>query len=861
MSIWTCGPEDGNRLGRQRSVDDPDKIPIPEKLTIVQIAIGWKHGHFFTDKNDFYSWGTGTSWRLGTGTRCNLPTPQKVTTFPPDTKFKQIACGDKFSAVTTQGGQLIVWGSGYAHTPTVMHIPSPAQFIACGQICLLVALSDGSVMQFYRHLPSVHHHFEDERIISVACGANHKLALSESGKVYSWGTSPATGQGGVELPRVIASLVNTPMCGIFAYHNSSFFLDTQYRVWCCGTNSSGSLGLGHIDDVGAPIPQEFSFNNEQIVQIACGDDFTLYLTVNGNVWASGNGGDNRNATGSNETRTRPAPATKLTGKFITQIAAGCFNSAFLENGCPPFNHMMQFRGNFADFPVPQLPYRTTMHDKINVEIDPSSEAVKKFGFLPSDIIMFQNNEKAKVIGVTSDHVAVIREEKNQICVLPEDEIMDVVACHPLLYREGANLATFKCDSGFEIAVDSSPDVTLPHGGFLKDDVVQDITMNSSNLNNETNTNQNDNNSNNANISSENNVFTVVGVRLGFVWAKNKENIISRHKVENLKILQRKDKSIKQFTTMDDKLFVVEITDDANDLVYSETFGVGFFTGTIGNKFCYTFVCSPDKILILNEKLPFARRHSTGDTAEYTTVDFKTIQLKISCLSTSQLGFYRFDRVKYITDTSKNNSNIKNTSNNNNNGSIYTYGIVVGVCDGKVGVRSDKQMIGSGFVEMIEPSSLTLIGRINIDGFLRIGEINYNVNSSNFTKTNFLPGDRIMSNGKKGVIVGFYSENVYVMFDGENEPAILPENTIKIASFLQADSWQQYEKVTVDVSLMHCAMLHMKPGDRVTTMEKRKARYLGFDKKNELWFKYEDNDEESPIKLCEIDPDSYVFDQF
>lgn len=830
MSIWTSGPGDGNRLGRQNVSEGPDKVPIPDKLTIVQIAIGWKHGHFFTDKNDFYSWGYGSSWRLGTGNRANLPTPQKINTFPPNTKFKQVACGDKFSAVTTQSGQLIVWGSGYAHTPTALELPAPAEFIACGQIFLLAALSDGSVMQFYRHLPPVPQRFGDERIISVACGANHKLALAESGKVYSWGTSPATGQGGVELPRVIASLSDVPMCAIYAYHNSSFFVDTQYRVWCCGTNSSAQLGLGHVEDVTVPIPQEFNFNKEQIVQIACGDDFTLYLTVSGNVWASGNGGDNRNATGSSETRKRPVLASKLAGKYITQVAAGCFNSAFLENGCPPFNHMMQFRGYFADYPVSQIPFRITMLDRINVEVDPTPEALKKFGFMPNDIIIFSNSEKAKVIGVANDHVTVMREEKNQICILHEEEMMDIIANHPLISRDGADLITMKCDKGFEIAVDCHPSMTLTLGGFLKGDIVEDNGQQ----------------------------FKVVGVRIGYVWMIpiNSENdnelILSSHQAENLHIVKREGKIVKQYETMKGKHFVVEVTNDFDDLVFSENYGIGFFTGTIGPKFCYTFVCALDKILILDEKLPFVRRQSSDDKAEYTTINIEPIAIKTSCASTSKFGFYRFDRVKYFDNENKK----------------YIYGTVLGVNEDKIGVRIDRQMVGNGYIEMMDPSKLSLVARINMDGFININELKLNVNSNKFIHTRFLPGDRIEHNGKRGVILGIdeSSGEVYSLFDDDKEKAVLvPEDAVRITSFLVADAKQKYcnEKVNIEVNiaLMHCALLRMKPGDAVKTIKKREATYLGYDDNAMLWFKYKDNNEIEIIKLSDINPDSFIIDEF
>ena len=820
MSIWTCGPEDGNRLGRSRNCEDTGRVPIPDNLTIVQIAIGWKHGHFFTDQNDFYSWGTGTSWRLGNGSRSNLPTPTKINTFPPDTKFKQIACGDKFSAATTQNGGLIVWGAGYAHTPSFLELPSPAEFIACGQISLLAALSDGSVMQFYRHLPSVHHHFDDEKIISVACGANHKLALAESGKVYSWGTSPATGQGSVELPRVIRSLLETPMCGIFAYHNSSFFLDTQYRVWCCGSNSSGSLGLGHIDDVSIPILQDFNFKNEQIVQIACGDDFTLYLTVNGNVWASGNGGDHRNATGSNETRTRPALASKLSGHFISQVAAGCFNAAFLENGCPPFNHMMQFRGNFSDFLVPQLPFRTTMLDRLNVEIDPNSELLKKYGFMTNDIIIFKGTEKAKVIGVTNEQIAVIREEKNQICVLEGEDIMfDFIAKHPLVSRVNAELHTFKCNLGFDLSVDANPNETLPLGGFLYNDIVK----------------------------SNGKEYTVIGARVGKIWALSKnDGLIYQHDPSDLIIVKRENQNVKQFDTINNEKFVVEISNDFENLVFSEKYGIGFFTGMIGKKFCYSFICQPDKIQILEKKLEFARTKSSEKTITGITIEYDQVQFKTSCEATEPLGVYCFDRIKYKARI--------------NDEEVYQYGIVIGVYNDQVCVKSDRMSVSSCYCELIDPATITIIGRVNIQSSVKYGDNSYSINSSDFIKTNYLPGDRIEIDKKKGMIIGIRDDKVYALMDGESEPIPVPDNAVRIACYIDSDAWQDYgDGVIVNISLMHCALLLIKPGDQAETFDNCKVQYLGRDSSNNLWFRNETTNEKEKLTLGNLNPDSFIID--
>ena len=811
MSIWTCGPDDGNRLGRLRTAEEPDKIPLPDDLTIVQVAIGWKHGHFFTDNNDFYSWGTGASWRLGTGGKGNLQTPQKVTTFPVGTQFKQVACGDKFSAVTTQSGQLYVWGAGYAHAPMVLEIPSAAEFIACGQICLLVALRDGSVMQFYRHKQPIHHNFVDDRIVSVAAGANHKLALAESGKVYSWGNSPATGQGNVEVPTVIRSLAEVRMSAVFAYHNSSFFLDTQSRVWCCGTNSSGSLGLGHIDDVPNPVPQDFPFEKEQIVQIACGDDFTLYLTANGNVWASGNGGDHRNATGSNETRTRPTLATKLTGKFISQIAVGCFNSAFLENGCPPFNHMTQFRGDFAEFPIPSFPFRATTCDRISVEIDPSNEVIKPFGCRTGDIIQLSEDEQAKIIGVANGGIAVIRQCKNQICILPEAREMESLTKYQLVHRDGGKLVKGRCADGTEVVVDAAPLETLSLGGFLEGDVVM------------------------AGGVSEDQV--VFGACRDKLWTIDKKGIISPHDCRELKIVSREGKSVEQMITIDGRSFVVEIEDKLTDLIFYEQYGVGFYRGKIGSQFVYSFISTLGSVLILDSFLPCARPESGDVTVVTTTIGFENVSVSVSCEKTAPTGFYRYDRVSWGENR---------------------YGSVVGVADGKVAVRSDEQRIESGLVEWLEPNLISLIGRCTKSGTREYLSKKYSVDTSDFSREcKFLPGDRIESpTGARGVVLGIADSRVYAIMDGVKEPIEINEQFKRICCYMEANAEETLDGIVINIAILHCALCHMKPGDKRKSISGRIMWYVGKDRTGCLWFRDTETKMLSKMSLCEIDPGFY-----
>ena len=221
MRLWTFGLDDGYRLGHS-SQNKPGYVNIPEGSNIIHIAFGWKHAHFVNDKHQVFSWGSGLSWRLGTGDKENQLNPIQLNTLPPGIEIKQICCGDKYSALLTMQGQLFVWGAGYSHVPTILDVSSSVEHIACGQIWLLAALQDGSIIQFYRHSLPVQLRFPGEKIIQVACGQNHKIALSSSGHVYSWGSSSATGQGNIERPRIIEILNNVNIVSIYSYNHNSF---------------------------------------------------------------------------------------------------------------------------------------------------------------------------------------------------------------------------------------------------------------------------------------------------------------------------------------------------------------------------------------------------------------------------------------------------------------------------------------------------------------------------------------------------------------------------------------------------------------------------------------------------------------
>ena len=81
-------------------------------------------------------------------------------------------------------------------------------------------------------------YFDDLNIVQVACGGLHNLALSQSGKVYSWGCNDqkALGREGAEMsPGPVEGLKNAFIVKVAAGDSVSVALTDKGRVFAWGT--------------------------------------------------------------------------------------------------------------------------------------------------------------------------------------------------------------------------------------------------------------------------------------------------------------------------------------------------------------------------------------------------------------------------------------------------------------------------------------------------------------------------------------------------------------------------------------------------------------------------------------------------
>ena len=142
--------------------------------------------------------------------------------------------------VLTENGHLFTWGNN-----------GEAQ-LGLGQDCT------SAPVPTRLHLPN------DELVIEVACGGWHTLALTDSGKVYSWGSNSA-GQVSQLLPEKVWTPLNalnedglgrSKIMAIACGEKSSLVLRSNGQVWAWGKNFLTALGSTIVKPTMIPLDFE-----------------------------------------------------------------------------------------------------------------------------------------------------------------------------------------------------------------------------------------------------------------------------------------------------------------------------------------------------------------------------------------------------------------------------------------------------------------------------------------------------------------------------------------------------------------------------------------------------------------------------
>ncbi|GMT27543.1 hypothetical protein PFISCL1PPCAC_18840, partial [Pristionchus fissidentatus] len=354
------GVTSDGQLGIRSTSGEHTFVSVPEHIvgapcghdgcTVVEIAAGEKHTLMLADDGKLWSVGGNESGQLGRG-ECSqgsytiYPVPVSTTT-----KFVQISVGRSHSAAITEDGRLFMWGSNEqgqcgVRGKNVYERPKRVQelneviLVACGPDHTTVLTESGRIFTFglqydgaCLHEPVEMKEFLGMPIASVHAGGRHWAALTSSGTVVVWGKNDM-GQLGTgdtmfrAKPVVLASLSEMKVVDIALGDSHSLFLTQDGRVFACGGDNFGQIGMGNRTEINSTPKVILELMGSHVTRIAAGRIHSM-VTVGGRIFSFGLNSNGQLGQGNTRSMLTPRPIDSL--DHVARLFAGWDQSFVLR---------------------------------------------------------------------------------------------------------------------------------------------------------------------------------------------------------------------------------------------------------------------------------------------------------------------------------------------------------------------------------------------------------------------------------------------------------------------------------------------------------------------------------------------------
>ncbi|CAG9314420.1 unnamed protein product [Blepharisma stoltei] len=243
------------------------------KVQVTQISAGHWHSTCISDIGLLFTWGLGTSGQLG---------------YPP--------VGDDFMKVERGKERYVLYPKLVESLGSI-----PMSHVACGGTFTVAVSQMGQVYTFGRWRYGVLGNGEQEnraepkiveslasvRVEKVACGLNHVLALTGSGKVYQWGNQSTNDDiADIEIPELLTNIDGATHISCGEHHSAVLCSHNQNNLYTWGLNNYGQLGHETSTRFSA-VPDKVEIASK-ISTIGCGGFFTVALLKSGDLLGWGN---------------------------------------------------------------------------------------------------------------------------------------------------------------------------------------------------------------------------------------------------------------------------------------------------------------------------------------------------------------------------------------------------------------------------------------------------------------------------------------------------------------------------------------------------------------------------------------------
>lgn len=321
--LYTWGKGQDGRLGHGDTSDHflPQRVDLSAFLgsgadadKVASISAGHCHAAVLTEAGRVLVWGRGYAGQLGLGTKTTEMAPQELG-LPEGVKAKAVACGGAHTVVLAQDGRVLAFGrntegqlgdGGQESRASPVEVTLPGGRagvrVACGKDFSVIVTEDGKLFAMGcddygqlgrgRHerlstVPTAVAGLAGQRVVGVAAGDYHVLAVTEEGMLFAWGYGRA-GQLGIgstvdlSIPTAVKGLpAGVEVVGADCGRDHSLALLRDGRAFAWGRAREGQLGRGDVLESGAayralPLGVE-ALGKQAVAAVAAGKDHSLVL--------------------------------------------------------------------------------------------------------------------------------------------------------------------------------------------------------------------------------------------------------------------------------------------------------------------------------------------------------------------------------------------------------------------------------------------------------------------------------------------------------------------------------------------------------------------------------------------------------
>ena len=217
--VYAWGNNSDGQLGNNSTTqsDVPVAVQMPSRTYVTAVAAGHDSSYALTATGSIYAWGNNSDGQLGNNSTTQSDVPAFVQLYYPNVA-KAIAAGSDHVLALTASGQVYAWGynndgqlgnggTTESNVPTAVSLPTgvTATAVAAGHYHSLALTSAGGIYAWGNNsdgqlgnnsttqsdVPVAVQLPAGVTATAVAGGSRHSLALTASGKIYSWGSNSA----------------------------------------------------------------------------------------------------------------------------------------------------------------------------------------------------------------------------------------------------------------------------------------------------------------------------------------------------------------------------------------------------------------------------------------------------------------------------------------------------------------------------------------------------------------------------------------------------------------------------------------------------------------------------------------------